>query len=86
LIGLVAGVLYVRRANGIRFLAIGVASGIFLLVFTFMFLLFWLRGILDLGLLVALLWSARKSQSCSTCLLDQFQTPPPAGEFYLSIR
>ena len=59
LIGMVAGVLYVQRANGIRFLAIGVASVIVLLVLTFLFPPLWLRGMLDLGLLVALLRSSR---------------------------
>jgi len=60
LIGLVAGVLYVQRADGIRFLAVGVASVMVLLVLTFLFLPLWVRGVLDLGLLAALLWSVRK--------------------------
>ncbi|NOH02820.1 MAG: hypothetical protein HND47_13090 [Chloroflexi bacterium] len=60
LIGLVVGVLYVQRANGIRFLAIGVASVMVLLVLTFLFPPLWLRGMLVLGLLGALLWSSRR--------------------------
>ena len=58
--GLVAGVLYVQRANGIRFLAVGVAAVMVLLVLTFLFPPLWLRGMLTLGLLVVLLWCARK--------------------------
>jgi hypothetical protein len=58
--GLVAGVMSLQRANGIRFLALGVAAVMVLLVLTFLFPPLWLRGILDLGLLVALLWFARK--------------------------
>jgi len=58
--GLVAGVLYVQRTNGKRFMAVGVASIMVLLVLTFLFPPLWLRGMLDLGLLVALLLSARK--------------------------
>jgi hypothetical protein len=60
LIGLVAGVLYVQRADGIRFLSIGVASVMILLVLTFLFPPLWLRGVLALGLLGALLWSSRR--------------------------
>jgi hypothetical protein len=60
-IGLVAGVLYVQRPNGSRFLAVGVVAVSVLLALTFLFPPFWLRGLLDLGLLAGLVWSARQS-------------------------
>lgn len=60
-IGLVAGVFFVQRRKGLHFLAIGVASVTVLLVLTFLFPPFWLRGVLDLGLLAGLVWSARQS-------------------------
>lgn len=59
--GAIAGVLFVQRDDGIKFLAVDVASVILLLVLTFLFPPFWLRGVFDLGLLAALVWSARSS-------------------------
>lgn len=59
--GVVAGVMFVRREDGKIFLAIGVVSVIVLLVLTFLFPPLWLRGILNLGLLAGLVWSARQS-------------------------
>ncbi len=56
-IGLVAGVLFVRRADWRKPLAVGVASVAVLLVLTFLFPPLGLRGALDLGLLAALVWS-----------------------------
>lgn len=58
--GVIAGVLFVRRDRGVVFLAIGAAAVIILLVFTFLFPPYWLRGILDLGLLAGLVWGIRK--------------------------
>lgn len=57
--GLIAGVLFINRQDGRKPLAIGVASVIVLLVFTFLFPPLWLRGVLDLGLLIGLVWSFR---------------------------
>jgi len=59
--GLIAGVLFVKRADWKRPLAIGVASVIVLLVLTFLFPPLWLRGVLDLGLLAGLVWSFRQA-------------------------
>lgn len=60
IIGLVAGILFVQRPKGLRFLVIGVASVLVLLGLTFLFPPLWLRGIFDLGLLAGLIWSARQ--------------------------
>jgi hypothetical protein len=59
--GLVAGVQFINRKAWKKPLAVGVASVIILLVFTFLFPPFWLRGVLDLGLLAGLVWSSRSS-------------------------
>ncbi len=59
-IGLVAGVLFVRRADGQLLLAVGLVSVLVLLVLTFLFPPLWLRGVLDLGLFAALVWSLRR--------------------------
>jgi hypothetical protein len=59
--GVIAGVLFVQREDGIKFLAVGMASVMVLLVLTFLFPPLWLRGILDLGLLAGLVWSFRQS-------------------------
>lgn len=60
-IGAAAGVLFIRRAKGWPFLVVGLASVIVLLLLTFLFPPFWLRGLFDLGLLAGLIWSARKA-------------------------
>lgn len=60
-IGAAAGVLFVRRADGWPFLAVGLASVIVLLLLTFLFPPLWLRGVFDLGLLVGLVWSVRRA-------------------------
>jgi hypothetical protein len=59
MIGLIAGVLFVNRQDWRKPLAVGVASVIVLLLLTFLFPPLWLRGVLDLGLLVGLGWSFR---------------------------
>ncbi len=59
--GVIAGVLFVQRNDGKKFLAVGVASVIVLLVLTFLFPPLWLRGVLDLGLLIGLIWSIRST-------------------------
>lgn len=61
LIGAAAGVLFVQRANGWPFLAVGLASVIVLLLLTFLFPPLWLRGVLDLGLLAGFIWSTRQA-------------------------
>ena len=62
-IGLIAGVLFINHRDWRKPLAIGVASVIVLLVFTFLFPPLWLRGLLDLGLLTGLVWSFRVLQT-----------------------
>ena len=57
--GLIASVLFINRQDWRKPLAIGIASVIVLLVFTFLFPPLWLRGVLDLGLLTGLVWSFR---------------------------
>ena len=57
--GLIAGVLFVKRKDWRKPLAIVVASVIVLLVLTFLFPPLWLRGVFDLGLLAGLVWSLR---------------------------
>ena len=59
-IGAAAGVLFVQRANGWPFLAVGLAAVIVLLLLTFLFPALWLRGVFDLGLLAGLIWSHRQ--------------------------
>jgi hypothetical protein len=60
-IGVIAGVLFVKRQDWRLPLAIGVASVIVLLVITFLFPPLWLRGILDMGLLAGLVWNLRQA-------------------------
>ena len=55
--GLIAGVLFINRKDSRKPLAVGVASVIILLLLTFLFPPFWLRGVLDLALLAGLIWS-----------------------------
>ncbi|MBN1583386.1 MAG: hypothetical protein JXA89_21935 [Anaerolineae bacterium] len=57
--GLIAGVLFINRKDWRKPLATGVAAVIVLLVLTFAFPPLWLRGVLDLGLLIGLVWSFR---------------------------
>jgi hypothetical protein len=57
--GLIAAVLFINRKDWRKPLATGVASVIVLLVLTFLFPPLWLRGVLDLGLLIGLVWSFR---------------------------
>jgi uncharacterized membrane protein YozB (DUF420 family) len=57
--GLIAGVLFVKRKDWRKPMAIVVASVIVLLVLTFLFPPLWLRGVFDLGLLAGLVWSLR---------------------------
>lgn len=59
--GAAAGVLFVQRANGWPFLAVGLAAIIVLLLLTFLFPPLWLRGVFDLGLLAGLIWSDRQA-------------------------
>ncbi|MBN2005948.1 MAG: hypothetical protein JXA21_21500 [Anaerolineae bacterium] len=59
--GVIAGILVIKRKDWKTPLAVGVASVVVLLVMTFLFPPLWLRGVLDLGLLVALVWVYRSS-------------------------
>jgi hypothetical protein len=61
-LGSLAGLLFVTRRNWRRPLAVGVMAVVVLLVLTFMFPPLWLRVALDIGLLLALLWSARPAR------------------------
>ncbi len=58
--GLTAAVLFVRRKDWQKPLAVGAAAVLLLLVLTFLFPPLWLRGALDLGLLAGLVWSYRR--------------------------
>ncbi|HEY9076154.1 MAG TPA: hypothetical protein VIO61_06400 [Anaerolineaceae bacterium] len=60
-IGAVAGVLFVKRSNGLPCLAVSLAAVIVLLLITFLFPPLWLRGLLDLGLLAGLIWCSRRA-------------------------
>ena len=59
--GIAASVLFVNRAGWKAPLAIGVASVLILLGFTFLFPFLWLRGLLDLSLMGGLVWAFRQS-------------------------
>ena len=59
LLGLFASVLFVNRKDWKKPLGIGAVSVIILLVLTFLFPPFWLRAVLDLGLLAGLVWVFR---------------------------
>ncbi len=60
-VGLSAAVLFVRRKDWRKPLAVGVASVLVLLGLTFLFPPLWLRAVLDLGLGVGLVWSLRRT-------------------------
>ncbi len=61
-VGLISGVLFVKREEWKKPLAMGVVSVIVLLVITFLFPPLWLRGLLAIGLLAGLVWSFRSGQ------------------------
>lgn len=54
--GIAAAVLFITRPDWKKPLAVGAASVIVLLIFTFLFLPLWLRVALDLALLAGLVW------------------------------
>ncbi len=58
-LGLIAAVQFVTRKAWKKFLVVGLASVVVLLILTFLFPPLWLRGVLDLGLLAGLVWSFR---------------------------
>lgn len=55
-IGMAAGVLFIRRTDWQKPLAVGVAALVILMVFTFLFPPLWLRGLLVLALLGGTWW------------------------------
>jgi len=61
-IGLAAGVLFVNRDDGMKPLAVGLAAVLVLLVFTFLFPPYWLRGVLAAGLIAGfyLVWREKR--------------------------
>ncbi len=58
--GVISGWLYVTQRQGRRGLANGTVAVLVLLLLTFAFPPYWLRGVLDLGLLAGLVWSFRE--------------------------
>lgn len=58
-IGAIAGILFVKRADW-KLLGVCTISVIILLILTFLFPPLWLRVVLDLGLLAALVWMIRQ--------------------------
>ncbi len=58
LIGLAGAVLYMRRQDWVKFLAVGAAAVILLMALTLVQPAIWMRGALDLALLGGLAWAA----------------------------
>lgn len=69
-VGLIAGTLFVNRGDW-KFLLLGIISVLVLLALTFLFPPYWLRVVLDLGLLGGLVWIARQPVQSA-----QFQSAP----------